>query len=199
MSTGAVTSANAGINAESLTSSVTITSATAKTALLAKSQSALTLGAFTVSAGGATLTAGTDYTTTTGTAYGPITVTMGGIGSLGTLTSSNSTISATSTLKGMSFTALKAATGITLRAKANMGTGTNANYAFFGTSLDAGTGGVDAQTDAGSIQIGKLTAKTASIVKTSNGNLKITTITLPSTSLMTATATGGTKTLPTGY
>ena len=123
---------------------------------------------------------------------------MTGIGSLGTLTTTTGAINATSTLKGMSFTALKAGTGIILRAKANMGLGLNPTFALFGTSLDAGTGAVDAQTTTGNIQIGKLIAKTNSTVKTSDGSLKISAVTLPALVTITAT-TSGTRSLPAGY
>jgi hypothetical protein len=68
-----------------------------------------------------------------------------------------------------------------------------------GTNLDAGTGAVDAQTDAGNVQFGKLMAKSSSTVKTSGGNLTITTATLTTPTLLTATATGGTRVLPKGY
>jgi hypothetical protein len=193
-----LTSLNANVNAQSLTGAVAITSAKAKTALLASSGTGLKLTSYTVSAGTAQLTAGTDFTATTGTAYGAITIQMEGIGSLGTQTSTTGSISATSTLKGLSFTTLKAATGITLRAKANMGLGLNPAFALFGTTLDAGTGAVDAQTTAGNVQFGKLLAKTNSTVKTSDGNLKITTVTLPLPMRLTATATG-TRALPVGF
>jgi hypothetical protein len=198
LSTGALTSLNANVNARSLTGAVTITSAKAKTALLATSSTGLKLTSYTVSAGTAHLTAGTDFTATTGTAYGGITIQMEGIGSLGTQTSTNGSISATSSLKGLSFTTLKAATGITLRAKVNMGLGLNPAFALFGTTLDAGTGAVDAQTTAGNVQFGKLLAKSNSTVNTNAGNLKITTVTLPAPFKLTATASG-TRTLPKGY
>jgi hypothetical protein len=198
LSTGVLTSLNANVNAESLTGAVTITSAKAKTALVATSKTGLTLTTYTVSAGTANLTAGTDFTSTTGTAYGAMTINMDGIGNLGTQTSTTGTISATSALKGLSFTTLKAATGITLRAKANMGLGLNPTFALIGTNLDAGTGAVDAQTTAGNVQFGKLLAKSNSTVKTTDGNLTITTVTLTSPATLTATATG-TRALPAGY
>ncbi|MGV0984367.1 MAG: leukotoxin LktA family filamentous adhesin [Limnohabitans sp.] len=193
-----VTSTNANVNAQSLTGSVAVTTAKAATALVAQSGTTMTLGSFTVSAGGANLTSGTDFTSGTGTSYGPMTISMTGIGSLGTLTTTTGAINATSTLKGMSFTALKAGTGIILRAKANMGLGLNPTFALFGTSLDAGTGAVDAQTTTGNIQIGKLIAKTNSTVKTSDGSLKISAVTLPALVTITAT-TSGTRSLPAGY
>jgi hypothetical protein len=193
-----VTSTNANVNAQSLTGSVAVTTAKAATALVAQSGTTMTLGSFTVSAGGANLTSGTDFTSGTGTSYGPMTISMTGIGSLGTLTTTTGAINATSTLKGMSFTALKAGTGIILRAKANMGLGLNPTFALFGTSLDAGTGAVDAQTTTGNIQIGKLIAKTNSTVKTSDGSLKISAVTLPALVTLTAT-TSGTRSLPAGY
>jgi hypothetical protein len=199
LSTGLLTSLNANVKAQSMTGAVAITSARAKTGLEASSKEGLTLTSYTVSAGTAHLTAGTDFTSTTGTAYGAITIGMKGIGSLGTQTSTTSTIRATSDLKGLSFTTLKAATGITLRAKANMGLGLNPTFALMGTNLDAGTGAVDAQTDAGNVQFGKLMAKSSSTVKTSGGNLTITTATLTTPTLLTATATGGTRVLPKGY
>jgi hypothetical protein len=196
--TGALTSTSANVNAQSLTGSVTVTAAKAATALVAQSGTSMTLGSFSVSTGGATLTSGADFTSGTGTSYGPMTISMTGVGSLGTLTSTTGAITATSTLKGMSFNALKAGTGIILRAKANMGLGLNPSYALFGTSLDAGTGAVDAQTTTGNIQIGKLIAKTNSTVKTTNGSLKITAVTLPTLVTLTAT-TAGVRTLPAGY
>jgi hypothetical protein len=186
------------VNAQSLTGAVTITSAKAKTALVATSQTGLSLTSYAVSAGTAHLTAGTDFNATTGNAYGDITILVNGIGSLGTLTSTIGTIRATSDQKGLSFTTLKAATGITLRAKANMGLGLNPTFALMGTNLDAGTGAIDAQTTAGNVQFGKLLAKSNSTVKTSDGNLTITTATLTTPTMLTATATG-TRTLPKGY
>ena len=182
-----------------MTGAVAISSARAKTALVANSKTGLTLTTYTVSAGSAHLTAGADFTSTTGTAYGDMTILVTGIGSLGTQTSTNGIIRATSDLKGLRFTTLKAATGITLRAKANMGLGLNPTFALMGTNLDAGTGAVDAQTDAGNVQFGNLRAKANSTVKTSGGNLTITTATLTTPTMLTATATGGTRALPKGY
>ena len=203
LSAGALTSLNANVranvNAESLTGSVSIASAKAKTGLEVTSKNGLTLTSYTVSAGSAHLTAGTDFTSTTGTAYSGITIQMKGVGSLGTQTSTTGTIRATSDLNGLRFNTLKAATGITLRAKANMGLGLNPTFALMGTNLDAGTGAVDAQTDAGNVQFGKLLAKASSTVKTNGGNLTITTATLTTPTMLTATATGGTRALPKGY
>jgi hypothetical protein len=198
LGTASLTSLNAGVSGESLTGSVSISAVNAKTSLVAKSMATMTLNTFTVSNGGASLNAGTDFTSVNGTAYGPITVTMKGVGTLGSLTSTTGAISATSTLKGMSFNALKAATGITLLAKANMGLGLNPAYALFGTSLDAGTGAVDAQTTTGNVQTGKLTAKLTSTLKSTDGNLKINAIALPALVTLNAT-TSGTKSLPAGY
>ncbi|PUE20245.1 leukotoxin LktA family filamentous adhesin [Limnohabitans sp. WS1] len=198
LGTGALTSLNGSVNTESLTGSVAVTAASAKTGLVAKSGTTLNMTSFAVSAGAAQVTAGTDFTVGTGTAYGPITLNMTGIGSLGTLTSTTGAISATSSLKGLSFTTLKAGTGITLRAAANMGLGLNPAFAIIGTNLDAGTGAVDAQATTGNVQIGKLMAASASTVKALSGNLKITTVTLPATIGLTASATG-TRSLPIGF
>ena len=198
LGTGALTSLNGNVNTESLTGSVAVTAASAKTGLVAKSGTTLNMTSFAVSAGSAQVTAGTDFTVGTGTAYGPITLNMTGIGSLGTLTSTTGAISATSSLKGLSFTTLKAGTGITLRAAANMGLGLNPAFAIIGTNLDAGAGAVDAQATTGNVQIGKLVAASASTVKALSGNLKITTVTLPATIGLTASATG-TRSLPIGF
>jgi hypothetical protein len=198
LSTGLLTSLNANVNAQSMTGAVAISSARAKTALVANSKTGLTLTTYTVSAGSAHLTAGADFTSTTGTAYGDMTILVTGIGSLGTQTSTNGIIRATSDLKGLRFTTLKAATGITLRAKANMGLGLNPTFALMGTNLDAGTGAVIAHTDAGNVQFGNLRAKANSTVNTGGGNLTITTATLTRPTMLTATATG-TRVLPKGY
>jgi hypothetical protein len=198
LSTGALTSLNADVNAQSFTGSVSVTSVKAATALVAQSGTSMTLGSFSVSTGGATLTSGANFTSGTGTSYGAISINMAGVGSLGSLTATTGTISATSTSKGMSFNALKAGTGIILRAQANMGLGLNPTFALLGTSLDAGTGAVDAQTTTGNIQIGKLIANTNSTVQTSDGSLKVSAVTLPALVTLSAT-TSGTRSLPAGY
>ena len=199
LSAGALTSRNTTVQADSLVGSVSIDSVTARNGLTATAAAALALRTFTVSAGAATLRAGTDFTATTGSASGIVDIRLGGIGTLGSLTSTGASVSAITTGKGLSFGTLKAARGITLRAQSRIGLGTSAAFAVVGTTLDAGTGAVDVETAAGDVQVGTLKATLASRAVTGNGNLKITTVTLPKLVPLTTTATGGTRTVPVAY
>jgi hypothetical protein len=123
---------------------------------------------------------------------------MGGQGSLGTVTSSASTLNAQSTAGGMRFTALKSFGALTLRAAGALTSGTGVGYSLFGGTLDAGTA-VDAQSTSGGIQVTRLTARTASRVTTGSGPLTISAVSLLPTGLLVATTGTGARTVPLGY
>jgi hypothetical protein len=199
LTTGALTSSNAAVNLDSLTGSVTVASATARTGFSADAGAALSVGTFTVSAGGATLKAATSISLPKGTAYGLIDVTSGGNGLFGALTSTAHAVHASSTGGGLSFTALKAANGIRLRASKALGTGTTAAFGIAGTTVDAGVGGVDAEAAEGNLQFGKLSARSASLLNTLNGGLLVSSISLLTPSQLTSIAQGGTRVVPAGY
>ena len=199
LATGAITSRNAGIQIDALTGSVSVASASAKTSFAAESGGAMNISTFTVSAGGATLKAATELNLPKGTATGLINASAGGNAWLGTLTSTAGQVQASSLGGGLSFTTLKAATGIRLRASTALGTGTNSAFALVGTTVDAGLGGVDAVATSGNLQFGKISARTASTLSALAGGLKVSSISLLPPALLSAGAQGGTKLLPTGY
>ena len=196
--TGALTSRNGSVQVESLTGSVALTTVSARTGVTASAGSSLALTSFTVTAGGATLSAATDFSLTKGTATGAIGLTMGGQGSLGTVTSSASTLNAQSTSGGMRFTALKSFGALTLRTAGALTSGTGVGYSLFGGTLDAGTA-VDVQSTSGGIQVTRLTARTASRITTGSGPLTISAVSLLPASLLVATTGSGTRTVPLGY
>ncbi len=196
---GATTSRNADVLLDAMTGSVTVTSASARTSFVAESGASMSIQNFTVTAGGATLKAATGLTLPKGTASGLIDLTSGTNAVLGTITSTGNAIHAGSTGGGLSFTTLKAATGIKLRAASALGSGTLANFGLAGTTLDAGTGGVDAEATQGGIQFGKLTARSSSTIKALSGGLQVSSIGLLTPAQLTAAAQGGTRVLPVGY
>jgi hypothetical protein len=197
--TGNITSLNAGINISSETGSISATSANAKTSFVAESGTSLKINTFAVSAGGATLKASADLHLPKGTAYGLIDASAGGNAWLGELISTTNRIHATSVGGGLSFSTLKAATGIRLRASKALGAGTNAAFALIGTTVDAGSGGVDALATSGHLQFGKMIARANSLLTTKAGDLRVSSISFLSKNQLTATAEGGSLVLPAGY
>lgn len=196
--TGTLTSLNSSVQVESFTGSVALSTVSARTSLAVSAGSSLTLTSFTVTAGGATLNAVTELSVVRGTATGAIGLKMGGQGSLGTVTSSASTLSAQSTGGGLQFTALKAARSISLAAAGPLSSGDGVGYSLYGGTLDAGTS-VDAQSTTGGIRITRLTARTASRLTTGSGLLTLSAISLLPKGWLLASTGSGKRTVPVGY
>lgn len=194
----ALTSRSGLVQADSLTGAVALTSVSARTGFSASAKTSMALTSFSVSGGGATLSAGGGLSLKTGTATGAIALTMGANGALGTITSSGGSLSATSSGGGLSFTALKAASGLTLSAAKAWGSGSYANYAIYGGSLDAGSSAI-AEAGTGAILLTRLSAKAPSRVTTGSGDLRISAVSLLKPSQLLATTGRGLRSLPTGF
>jgi uncharacterized Zn ribbon protein len=192
-----LTSTNAQVDVDSVAGSVSINAANAKTNFNAKSYGAMTVGTFAVTAGWAKLISETAaLTVTTGTSTDYMLMTAATNAALGTLTSSASKIEATASNGGITFATLRAASKSTLSASKAWSSGQAIN----GTAMYVSSGGVDLLASSGGITVGTLSGNAQSVVKTNAGSVKITTITgFSPVSMLTITATGGTKTVPVAY
>ncbi|MDB5930426.1 MAG: hypothetical protein JWR60_2133, partial [Polaromonas sp.] len=194
-----LTSSKSRIGLASLTGSVTVTGATAKTAFSAYSGQTLDVRGFTVTGGGAVLQSGAGTVLGTGKTTGDIDVTSTGHAALGTLTTGSSgKISATSTRGGLTFGTLRAGTGITLDANTSWSGGN----AISGSALYVSSGLVDLLAEFGNISVGTLSvAKPVGISKltTRAGSLKVSQISGLTPSQLQVGVAGGTRTLPKGF
>jgi hypothetical protein len=155
------------------------------------------VGTFAVTAGWAKLISEfAALTVTTGTSTDYMQMEGGTNAALGTLTSSGAKIDATAKNGGITFATLRAASKSTLSASKAWSSGQAIN----GTAMYVSNGGVDLLASSGGITVGTLSGKGQSVVRTGAGSVKITTITgFSPVSLLTITATGGTKTVPVAY
>jgi filamentous hemagglutinin len=193
---GTLTSTNAFIDVDSLTGSVSINSATAKTYFSANSYGAMTVGTFGVTAGYASLVSGGAMAITTGTSTGNMTIDGGTNVALGNLTTSGGYIDALARTGGITFGTLKANSKVKLRATSAWSNG----QAISGTAMYASNGSVDLLANSGGILMTTLSGTKQSTVTTLAGPIKISTVLgFSPTSLLTVTATGGTKTVPVAY
>jgi hypothetical protein len=191
-----LTSTNAFIDVESLSGSVSVKTASAKTYFNANSYGAMTVGTFGVTAGYARLVSGGAMAITTGTSTGNMTIDGGTNAALGTLTSSAGQIDASALDGGMTFATLRAASKIKLDASKAWGSG----QAISGTALYVSNGGLDLLATSGGISLSTLSGKTQSLVKTNAGSIKISSIQgFSPANLLTVTAVGGVKTVPVTY
>jgi hypothetical protein len=201
LTASALTSTTSSIDVESLTGSVTVKAATARTSFAARSAAALTVNSFNVTAGGALLNAGGPTALTTGLTTGHIVVNSTGNAALGTLTtSSTGKITATSTGGGLTFETLRAGAGLKLDASRVWSLGN----AISGNALYAGSGSVDFLARSGGITIGAMSvaapaAETTRLLKTQAGSIKVSSYLGPVSGKVAVEVAGGSKTLPKGY
>ncbi|QHE87193.1 leukotoxin LktA family filamentous adhesin [Hydrogenophaga sp. BPS33] len=201
LTAGSLTSTTSSVDVESIAGSVTVNGATAKTSFSARSDDALTIRSFNVTAGNAVLQSGGATLLSTGQTSGDITITSGGHASLGNLTtSSGGKISATSTDGGLAFGTLRAGTGITLDAATSWSGGN----AISGSGLYVGNGLVDVLARFGDINIGTLSVTRPvgiSKLTTQAGSVRVSQITglAPNQNQLLVEVAGGTKTVPKGY
>ena len=196
----ALTSTASDVMVSSDTGSVSVATAKGKTSFVANSGGGLSVGSFTVGSGNAWLTSGDETTLSKGTASRDILISSGGNAALGTLTSSGSTISATSGSGGLTFGTLRAATGITLEAARAWSKGN----AISGSGLTVTRGTVDLLARAGNLTVGTLSVGTLvstpnSRLKTLAGSIRVGKVMGLKASHLNVQAAGGTKTLPKGY
>jgi hypothetical protein len=149
-----------------------------------------------VTAGYASLVSGGAMAITTGTSTGNLTIDGGTNVALGNLTTLAGFIDANARTGGMTFGTLKATSKVKLRAASAWSNG----QAISGTAIYASNGAVDLLASSGGVSLTTLSGTSQSIVKTNAGAIKISTVLgFSPTSLLTVTATGGSKTVPVAY
>jgi len=196
LTAGSLTSTNAFLDVDSLTGSVNINAANARTYFKANSYGVMTVGTFGVTAGYANLVSASAMAITTGVSTGNMTIDAGTNAALGTLTSSAGFIDASALNGGMTFATLKAANKIKLDATKSWNNGQAIN----GTALYVSNGGLDLFAASGGIALTTLSGTSQSLVKTNAGPIKIATVLgFAPANLLTVTAIGGTKTVPLAY
>ncbi|WP_210546544.1 leukotoxin LktA family filamentous adhesin [Rhodoferax sp. PAMC 29310] len=188
-------SSAADINVASAGGSVVVKSANAKTAFAATSGGDLAVISYTVSAGGAVLQSGGATTLGTGVAKGNINVTSVGNAALGSLSTSNGKIEATSSGAGLTFAKLSAYNAIKLRAAQAWSSGN----AISGTSLVVSNGAIDLLAYSGSMLISTLSATANSTLETKAGAINVGRILRLTPAQLLVSVSGGSKTLPRYY
>ena len=192
LTAGTLTSTSTSIDLESVAGSVTVNSATAKTAFNAHSGESLFVRSFTVTTGNAVLQSGGSTLISAGQTTGNIEVTSAGDTTLGNLTSSAGQLNANAARGGLTFGTLRAGTGISL----------TADKAVSGSTLYVNRGRVDVRAKLGNINIGTLSVATpvgVSQLTTEAGAIRVSKISGLSPSQLNVSATGGSKSLPSGY
>lgn len=200
MNTGALTSTGGSIELDTEAGGgLNVAAATARTGLDAESGGGLSIKSFAISQGAATLQAATELTLPKGSASGGLTLRAGTHAWLGALVASSGRIDVTSFAGGISFTSLKAASGVGLTAAQAFGTGVTPNYSLLGGTLDAGNGGVNVTAAEGDVLVTKLLARQASTLDVLTGDLSLASIGSLTPGQLRASAPAGVVSLPAGY